>query len=71
MMFRVVEWLPDEGRGFAIAADPFTLRKVFVHTNRVTTHDRKIQIGSLIDCDPVAPKNGQRHWRAENIKVVR
>lgn len=70
MLMRVIEWLPDEGWGFAIAADPHLLRKAFVHSNRLITCDDKMQIGSLIECDVVRPQEGQRHWRAERIKVL-
>jgi hypothetical protein len=71
MLMRVTEWMPDEGWGFAISADPFVLRKAFVHNNRLTTHDKRMQIGSLIECDVVRPTMGQRHWRAERIKVLK
>lgn len=71
MLMRVIEWFPDEGWGFAISTDPFVLRKAFAHQNRVTTHDKRLQIGSLIECDVLRPKEGQRHWRAENIKILK
>ena len=68
---RVTEFFPDEGWGFAISIDPDILRKAFVHENRVETHDKRMQIGSLIECDVVRPKEGQRNWRAEHIKVLK
>ena len=72
MLMRVTEFFPDEGWGFAISTDPHILRKAFVHSNRLATHDgKRIQIGSLIECDVVRPKEGQRHWRAERIKVLK
>ena len=70
LKMRVIEWMPDEGIGFAISIDPFIPRKAFVHQNRNETFGKRLQIGSLIECDVVRPKQGQRHWRAEHIKVL-
>jgi hypothetical protein len=71
MLMRVIDWFPDDGYGFAVSADPFILRKAFVHNNRLTTRDKRLEIGSLIECDVLPPKDGQRHWRAENVKIVK
>jgi hypothetical protein len=74
MLFRIIEWMPDYGRGYAVACDPQEPRKIFVHNSELVSASQKMQIGKLIEVEKIAPprKSERQHvWIGLGIRVVR